>query len=129
MTRNKSDAARADEGVPTTQKVGGRKQFTAEGTKAGIPVEEMPQVQRQEVGRRLAEEEQSFEQAVKETIPEEAAPGALNQETADTPDFDSMTKEELKAHADEQGYEGVTSSMTKDDMLRAVKKAHRAANR
>jgi hypothetical protein len=124
----KDDATRADEGVPTTQKVGGRQQLTAEGTKAGIPVEEMPQVQRQEVGRRLAEEGQTFEQAVEETIPETAEGGALNQETADDPDFAGMNKEDLKAFSDERGYEGVTSSMTKDEMVKAVRKAHRKAN-
>ncbi len=40
-------------------------------------------------------------------------------------DFDTMTKEDLKTFADENKVEGVTQTMNKDDMLRAVKKFNR----
>jgi DnaJ-domain-containing protein 1 len=39
------------------------------------------------------------------------------------PAFDSMTKEDLKAYADEHKVPGVHPSMTKDDMVRAIRKA------
>lgn len=45
--------------------------------------------------------------------------------TAATPDFDAMTKDELKAYADDHGIEGVTTSLTKDETLKLVKKFNR----
>lgn len=55
--------------------------------------------------------------------------GLVIETTADAPatavDFDAMTKEELKAYADDHGIEGVTTSLTKDETLKAVKKFNR----
>jgi hypothetical protein len=39
------------------------------------------------------------------------------------PDFDAMTKEDLKAYADDQKIDGVTMAMAKDDMVRHIKRA------
>lgn len=38
-------------------------------------------------------------------------------------DFESMTKEELQVHADTHRIAGVNTSMTKDEMIRTIKKA------
>jgi hypothetical protein len=37
--------------------------------------------------------------------------------------FDGMTKEDLKAYADDFGIAGVTMAQTKDEMVKAIKKA------
>lgn len=50
-------------------------------------------------------------------------PGAPAPAPADIPDFDAMTKEDLKAFADDYGVPNVTMAMSKDDMVRALKKA------
>lgn len=39
------------------------------------------------------------------------------------PDLDAMTKDELKAHADRLKIDGVTLAMTKDEMIKVIKKA------
>lgn len=44
-------------------------------------------------------------------------------EPADDVDFDSMTKAELLAYAEENGIEGVNSSMLKADILAGIKEA------
>lgn len=44
-------------------------------------------------------------------------------EPAENVDFDSMTKAELLAYADENGIEGVNSSMLKADILAVIKEA------
>ena len=44
-------------------------------------------------------------------------------EPAENVDFDSMTKAELLAYADENGIEGVNSSMLKADILAIIKEA------
>ena len=44
-------------------------------------------------------------------------------EPAEDVDFDSMTKAELLAYADENGIEGVNSSMLKADILTVIKGA------
>lgn len=41
----------------------------------------------------------------------------------ETPDFDSMTKVELLAYAEQNGVEGVNSAMLKADILAAIKGA------
>jgi hypothetical protein len=51
---------------------------------------------------------------------------ARGAQPAAEPDLDGMTKDELKAHADAHKVDGVTLAMTKDEMLRAIKKAARA---
>lgn len=44
-------------------------------------------------------------------------------EPAEDVDFDSMTKAELLAYADENGIEGVNSNMLKADILAVIKEA------
>jgi hypothetical protein len=39
------------------------------------------------------------------------------------PDFDSMTKADLEDHAKKNNIQGITSSMTKDEMVKAIKRA------
>lgn len=41
-------------------------------------------------------------------------------------DYDALTKADLHTLADQRQVEGVTASMTKDELVRAVKKADRA---
>ena len=54
------------------------------------------------------------------------AAGAAAEDDADaTPDFDSMTKADLQAFAEQNQIDGVTSSMTKDEMVKTVSKASR----
>ncbi|HEX6985676.1 MAG TPA: hypothetical protein VF170_09875 [Planctomycetaceae bacterium] len=58
---------------------------------------------------------------------ETAAEGtSVEVRAAETPDFEAMTKDELKAHADANAIEGVTLAMSKDEMVKAVKKASKA---
>ena len=47
----------------------------------------------------------------------------LSNEPAEDVDFDSMTKAELLAYADENGIEGVNSSMLKADILTVIQGA------
>lgn len=42
------------------------------------------------------------------------------------PDFDSMTKADLQSYAERNSIDGVTASMSKDDMLKAVKRGAKA---
>ena len=66
MTRSKKDATRpaAKEVVTPTPEDPGRRQHTDDGD-VGIPVEEMSQSQRREVGKKLADGE-GFKEAVAE---------------------------------------------------------------
>lgn len=48
---------------------------------------------------------------------------SLLSEPAENVDFDSMTKAELLNYADENGIEGVNSSMLKADILAIIKEA------
>lgn len=48
---------------------------------------------------------------------------SLLSEPADDVDFDSMTKAELLAYANENGIDGVNSSMLKADILTVIKEA------
>lgn len=52
--------------------------------------------------------------------------GSDDESDDEPPDFDTMTKDELKTFADAHGIEGVTMAMAKDDMLRAVKRGYRS---
>lgn len=74
--RKKADEAEVNphegEGGPLDS--GPRLQHTEEGEDVGTPVEEMPQVQRQEVGRLMAEEGKTFAEAVEQTTPKPAEP-------------------------------------------------------
>lgn len=42
------------------------------------------------------------------------------------PDFEGMTKEQLKAHADKNRIAGVNMAMSKDDMVKAITRASNA---
>lgn len=48
---------------------------------------------------------------------------SLLNEPAEDVDFDSMTKAELLAYANENGIEGVNSNMLKADILAVIKSA------
>jgi hypothetical protein len=60
---------------------------------------------------------------VKDIVAAQSSQAAHSAASAPAEDFDGMTKEDLKAYADDYGIAGVTMAMTKDDMVKAVKKA------
>jgi hypothetical protein len=55
--------------------------------------------------------------------PKAPASRASQAPASQAPDLDAMTKDELKAHADAHGIEGVSLAQTKDEMVKAIKKA------
>lgn len=54
--------------------------------------------------------------------PAVAATPAAPQVAPPPPDFDAMTKEELKAFADDKKVEGINMAMHKDEMVRLLKR-------